>query len=144
MAKELEAAIEIEADAERVWAVLTDFASYPGWNPFIRRIEGRAEPGAKLKARIHPPGGRAMTFRPTVRVAEPARELRWLGRLGLPGVFDGEHRFRLEPVADGRVRFVQSERFSGVLVPVFGRMLAKTESGFEQMNRALKQRAEAG
>ncbi len=34
------------------------------------------------------------TFRPTVLVAEPNRELRWLGRLFMPGPFDGEHRSR--------------------------------------------------
>ena len=31
---------EIEAPAERVWHILTDFARYPEWNPFIRCIEG--------------------------------------------------------------------------------------------------------
>ncbi len=37
-----------------------------------------------------------MTMRPTVLVAEPGRELRWLGRLLVPGLFDGEHRFTIE------------------------------------------------
>jgi uncharacterized protein YndB with AHSA1/START domain len=36
--KELHSEIEIDASAERVWAILTDFASYPRWNPFIRSI----------------------------------------------------------------------------------------------------------
>ena len=35
--KELHSEIEINAPVERVWEVLTDFASYPRWNPFIRR-----------------------------------------------------------------------------------------------------------
>lgn len=143
MAASLEATIDIGATPERVWAVLTDFGSYPDWNPFIKRIAGTPEVGAKLEVRIHPPGGRAMTFRPTVRAAEPTRELRWLGRLLVPGVLDGEHGFRLEPLAEGGVRFVQSERFSGALVPLFGRTLRQTEAGFAQMNAALKQRAEA-
>jgi uncharacterized protein YndB with AHSA1/START domain len=34
--KELHTEIEIDASAERVWDILTDFASYPQWNPFIR------------------------------------------------------------------------------------------------------------
>ena len=41
--KELRSEIEIEAPTERVWGVLTDFAAYPEWNPFIRRVSGRAE-----------------------------------------------------------------------------------------------------
>jgi len=28
------------------------------------------------------------------------RELRWLGRLLIPGLFDGEHSLRLEPTLD--------------------------------------------
>src|SRR5215210_9363232 len=38
--KELHSEIEINAPAQRVWEVLTDFASYPQWNPFIRRASG--------------------------------------------------------------------------------------------------------
>jgi hypothetical protein len=141
--RRLEAAIEVDAAPERVWEVLTDFAAYPEWNPFIRRIEGRPEQGQRLEVRIEPPGARGMTFRPTVLAAEPGRELRWLGRLLVPGVFDGEHGFRLEPAGEGRTRFVQSERFRGLLVPLFGGTLEKTQHGFEAMNEALARRVAA-
>ena len=140
--KELSATIDIDASPDRVWSVLSDFGSYGEWNPFIRRIAGRPEEGARLDVRIEPPGGRAMTFKPTVLEAEPGRVLRWLGRLVAPGVFDGEHSFQLEPVGDSRTRFVQAERFTGVLVPLLGRALERTERGFGEMNEALKRRAE--
>lgn len=141
---ELRHEIEIDAPPETVWAVLADTARYPEWNPFIRRLSGELREGARLEAEIAPPGGRAMTFKPTVLAAEPARELRWLGRLLLPGLFDGEHAFRIEPVAGGRTRFTQTERFSGILVRPLRKSLAKTQAGFEQMNEALKRRVEAG
>ena len=83
-----------------------------------------------------------MTFKPTVRAVEANRELRWLGRLLAPGIFDSEHSLRIEPLEGGRSRFVQSERFSGVLVALVKGTLAKTEAGFEQMNAALKTRVE--
>jgi hypothetical protein len=140
--RELRREIEIDAPPERVWAVVTDFAAYPEWNPFIRRIGGELRQGARLAVQIEPPGARPTTFKPTVRAVEANRELRWLGRLLLPGVFDGEHSLRIEPLEGGRCRFVQSERFTGVLVGVVKGMLAKTEAGFEQMNAALKARAE--
>jgi len=48
-----------------------------------------------------------MTFRPTILKAEPERELRWLGRLLLPGLFDGEHVFEIEQImVDREVRAV--------------------------------------
>ena len=140
--RELRRQIEIDAPPERVWAVVSDFAAYPEWNPFIRRIGGEPREGTRLEVRISPPGGRAMTFKPTLRAVEANRELRWLGRLLAPGIFDGEHSLRIEPLDGGRSRFVQSERFSGVLVALVKGTLAKTEAGFEQMNAALKTRVE--
>ena len=141
--KQLHTQIEIDAPAKRVWRLLTDFASYPPRNPFIRSISGQLGPGERLQARLEPPGGRAMTFKPKVLKAEANRELRWLGHLLVPGLFDGEHSFTIEPLEDNRVRFVQREAFKGLLVPLFARSLeTNTQQGFEQMNRALKERAE--
>ena len=192
--KELHSEIEIDASAERVWRLLTDFASYPEWNPFIRSISGQPTPGERLEVRIEPPGGRGMTFRPTVLTAEDNRELRWLGHLLVPGLFDGEHSLTIQPLGENRARFVQREAFKGLLVPLFtapcsevaplrivgtqcllgrparvdirdrhertmpkseaacGAMSSQgavrrsldnnTQRGFEEMNRALKERAE--
>ena len=136
--------IEIDASAEKVWRVLTDFAAYPEWNPFVRHVEGEVSVGARLHVYIQPSGGKGMLFRPTVLVAEPNRELRWLGHLWFPGIFDGEHSFSIEPLVEGRVRFVQRERFKGLLVPFLSKMLdGDTRRGFKEMNRALKLRAES-
>lgn len=143
MAREIHHHIDIAAPPAAVWAALTDTAAYRDWNPFVRRLDGALRPGSKLAVEIAPQGARAMTFSPTVLVAEPERELRWLGRLGIRGLFDGEHSFRLEPLPDGGTRFVQSERFRGLLVAPLGRTLERTRVGFAQMNHALKQRVEA-
>ena len=64
--------------------------------------------------------------------SERSEELRWLGHLGVPGLFDGEHRFRIEPLGTDRVRFVQEERFSGLLAPLVLRFVERgTRQGFE-------------
>jgi hypothetical protein len=141
--KEIQAEIEINTPAERVWSLLTDFAAYPEWNPFIRRARGEVRIGSRLEVYIQPSGARGMTFRPSVLTAEPNRELRWLGRLWMPGLFDGEHRFIIEPLGPDRVRFIQAEIFNGLLVPLLARSLeTDTRRGFDEMNRALKGRAE--
>ena len=141
--KDLHSEIEVEAPAERVWQVLTDFASFPQWNPFIRRANGEPKVGERLEVHIQPSGGRAMTFRPKVLKAEAPRELRWLGRLFLPRLFDGEHIFTIEPIGPTRSRLVQREIFTGLLIPLFGRSLDRdTKRGFEEMNEAVKARAE--
>jgi hypothetical protein len=141
---ELRTAIEIGASAEQVWTVLTDFEAYPRWNPFIRRVDGVLAERSRLRVRIQPPGGRAMTFRPRVVRVEPDRAFAWRGRTLIPGLFDGEHSFALEPAAGGFVRFVHAETFRGLLVPLVARTLrTTTRHGFEAMNRALKTRVES-
>jgi hypothetical protein len=142
--RRLETSIEIEAPPSSVWAVLADTASYAEWNPFVPSIEGELKPGERIRVSLRPPNGRGITLRPTVLVAEPGRELRWLGRLGLPRIFDGEHEFVLEELGDGsRTRLVQAETFRGVLVPMLGGVLADTEKGFVAMNEALRDRVHA-
>ncbi len=144
MRHELHTEIEIGADPETVWAVLTDLGNYSNWNPFIVEAAGSVAVGQRLTNRLQPPGGKAMTFKPTVTVVEPERVFEWLGRLGVPGVFDGRHRFELHATADGRTRLVHGERFQGLAVRLFkGSLETDTLAGFEAMNEALKARVEA-
>jgi len=136
--------IEIERNADEVWGVLSDAKSYQEWNPFIREIDGEWRHGERLNVRMTPPDGRSMRFRPTVLRANEPREFRWIGHLGLPGLFDGEHRFAIEPLNDGRVQFVQEEHFRGLLTPLLmrGKLKKRTTRGFVLMNEALKRKAE--
>jgi hypothetical protein len=139
----IETEIVIAATAQRVWRTLVHFEAYPEWNPFVRWVKGSATTGSQLVVRIEPPGQGGMTFRPRVLKADPGRELRWLGSLGVRGLFDGEHSFIIEPLGPETVVFHQSETFRGLLVPLLARRLqTSTRAGFEEMNRALKQRAE--
>ncbi|MBI3546528.1 MAG: SRPBCC domain-containing protein [Gammaproteobacteria bacterium] len=136
--------IDIGATPEMVWRVLTDFAAYPKWNPFIRGIIGDAVVGQKLRVRIRLPQGRVHIFSPRVLKAIPATELTWRGKFLFKGLFDGEHSFIIVPNGISGVRFIQRENFSGLLASLMLPMIAdKTAKGFELMNRALKKVVEA-
>ena len=141
--KHIDTQIDIDATPEQVWAVLTDFARYGEWNPFVRRIAGDAAVGGKLEVVLSQEPGKENTFKPTVTDAEPGRRFSWLGRLGVPGIFDGHHQFELTALPSGGTRLRHHESFEGVLVCFLGRMLeTKTRPGFEKMNQALKARVE--
>lgn len=141
--REIRTETTIAAPPTRVWGILMDFSAFPEWNPFIRSISGEPRVGGKMEVHIQPPGHKVSIFRPVVRAAEPDHELRWLGSVIVRGLFDGEHRWLLEPTKDGGTRFVHTEQFTGVLVPIFGGSLrADSARGFEAMNQALKERAE--
>jgi hypothetical protein len=133
--------VVIRAQPEGVWRILTDLDRYGDWNPFFVRAQGKLAPGEVLHLVMHPVGKDEKAFAPTVLEVEPGKHLAWRGRLGIPMLFDGEHRLRVEVVDAERVRFVQEERFSGVLVPFVG--FEPYRLGWERMNDAIKRRAEA-
>ena len=141
--KQIETETTIEATPEEVWRVLSDFASYGEWNPGMRSVQGEPVVGSRLTIEFSMNGGRTMKMRPKVLVSQPGHELRWLGHLLLPGIFDGEHRFEIHQQGPNGVRFVQGERFAGLLVPFLRSLLADTATTFVQVNDALSERVTA-
>jgi hypothetical protein len=93
---------------------------------------------------VQPPGGRTMTFRPRLLTVDEKKEIRWIGHLILPGLLDGEHTLLLREQEENRVLFIQKEQFQGILTPLIqDKLFRNTLRGFEQMNLALKDRAES-
>jgi hypothetical protein len=133
---------EIAAPPSRVWSVLVDLPAYREWNPFIVEASGRVAEGETLSLRMALPGRDPMTIRPRLLVVEPERELRWKGKLLLPGLFDGEHAFVLTSLEGGRTRVDHWERFSGVLLPIARSLVYDdTVAAFQLLNDALATRA---
>ncbi|MFI6345315.1 SRPBCC family protein [Streptomyces sp. NPDC050560] len=140
----ISASVQIDAPPGQVYDRVADFARFHEWNPFVVRATGRAAPGSRLRLAFRlPVSGKEMEFTPKVLVADRGRQLQWLGRFMVPGVFDGLHGFTFEE-RDGGTFVVQSERFSGVLVPFTGSVVRQALQGFEELNRALKLRVESG
>jgi hypothetical protein len=139
--RRISTSIDIDASTDQVWAVLSDLDRYHEWNPFIREAAGTAAVGARLSVRIFPATGKPSTFRPTVLAATPGRELRWLGRFILPGIFDGEHMFTLAERGSG-THLVQAETFRGLLVPFLGKQIDSWVADFTALNQALRRRVE--
>jgi hypothetical protein len=143
MKKELYTEIEINASPDKVWRILADFENYPNWNPFIKKIKGNLAVGEKLEVFIQPSGAKGMTFKPTLLAVEKEKELRWLGKLFVSGLFDGEHFFKIETISENSVKFVHGENFKGLLVGFLAKSLdTDTLRGFREMNEALKNEAE--
>ena len=141
--RELRSDITIGASAARVWDTLTYLNSFHEWNPFMQRAVGEVKEGEKLNVYLKAPGGIGMSFKPTVVRASRSAKFRWLGHFVMPGIFDGEHIFEIEPQGDASCRFVQREEFRGILVPIMLAMIGKsTLSGFNEMKQALKSRVE--
>ena len=140
--KTIQTEIMINADVSKVWNVLMDFEKHAQWNPFIKSITGEQKVGNMLTVSIKPADGKGMIFKPRILIIEPIKEFRWKGKLGINGIFDGEHFFILESLNENQTRFIHGELFSGILVFLLGNMLEKTKKGFQLMNESLKQECE--
>lgn len=142
--RELYTEIRIAAPRERVWQLIVDLAGYERWNPFIIRASGVPSPGHEIRIRMRPPGARAMNYTLKTLALDEGREFRWLGKMGMRGILDGEHIFELRDDGSGGVTLVHREYFRGILVPfVWNAFLnTKLRHGFELMNEHLKNEAE--
>lgn len=134
--------IKIKAPIGRVWDILATFSGYNTWNPFIIQASGEAKVGEKLMITLRPKPKQTFKFSPVLTTVVPGNILIWKGKFLFPGLFDGEHKFRL--IEDGKgTKLIQEELFSGILPPILPQsMFDHTKAGFEAMNVALKQKAE--
>ncbi|GHV26069.1 hypothetical protein FACS18948_0890 [Clostridia bacterium] len=140
MKKQIETEIKISATPNAVWRVLTDFASYPDWNPFIQWVKGEVKERNRISIRVVPAGSNGMTFNPIVLSIIENKEIKWLGSILFKGLFDGEHHLVVQENEDGTTTFSQKEYFSGIFVGFFN--TKNTETGFHAMNQKLKDLAE--
>lgn len=139
---QIQTEIEIKASASLVWAILTDFGAYRRWNPFIRSVVGQPRKGAAIEVTLQPRGEEAMTLRPTLVRVREQRELHWAERSTVPGLFAAEHRFTIEPLPKGGVRFHQTHEYRGFLASLMRRSPRPEILASNAMNAALKSRAE--
>ena len=141
--KSIATEIEIAAPASAVWSQMADTEGHATWNPLMKHMSGELTVGEKLDVTIQSQDNAPMSFKPLVLVSEEDQELRWVGRLGFKGIFDGEHYFIMEETAEGTTLFRHGETFSGMLAYVLFPLIGEdTESGFKAMNEALKARVE--
>jgi len=140
----IQTSIVIDAPAKIVWQILTNFDSYSKWNPFIIKSEGHLKKGGILNNTIQLEGQKAQTFNPVILQVEEEKSFKWMGSLFVKGLFDGEHYFELEAIDSHQTRLIHGEQFSGILSKVILSLIKeKTIAGFEQMNKALKEKAES-
>lgn len=138
----IEAEIDIAKPQHEVWRVLTDFAHYRDWNPFIDAIEGEAQLGAKIKVHVKALGLPPIPVDAEVVTFEDNRELVWRSMLLTKGLFDRDHIITLAPSAAG-CTVKQIQTFEGPMASaaaILGE--GPVRHGLTRMNEALKTRVE--
>ena len=137
--KNYHASINIRAPRETIWAILTDAAGFPTWDPGVERVEGRIAPGEQVTVVTRASPNRAFPAR--VTEFTPNERMTWTGGMPL-GLFKGVRSFALTPRNDGSVDFTLQEVYSGPLLPLIGRSIPDLTQAFRDTVNGLKAAAE--
>jgi hypothetical protein len=140
---ELRSEVEISAPIAHVYGVLTDFGSYPEWNPFLVSLSGKLEVGQRLALEMSLPEGQTYLLKPVLTQVSENAELRWRGSFVFPVLLEAEHFFLLSERQSSLTRVVQGQNFSGLLLRFAGNSLTLAARGSVYLNQALKKRAES-
>lgn len=136
--------IVLPANLRDSWEMLTDFAEYPNWNPYLTRVEGRFSVGENMSFTLVDENfSDPLHLRATLGEVSPNKRFFWTGRVGIQGLFDTKHVFELVALDEERSEFYHYEEFRGLIpaiLPDREKRSANTRAAFERMNRALRQR----
>jgi hypothetical protein len=139
--KEIKGSIDIDAPLGRVWQVVTDFKSYPKWNPWITRMDGESKVGSKVGVTVKAPGRKDTDFTSEVLKIQPSQEIMMKGTV-IKGMLGDDHLFKVESIGEGKTRFFQSVAFKGALSPMIGGLVRDQQKGLDLMNEAMKKLCE--
>ena len=131
--RETSVCLDIKAEPNKIWTLLTNASLYPKWNSTIISIEGNIAQGQtiNLKSTLDP----KRIFKLKVSETEPNQRLTW-------GDAMGKRTFTLERNLTGGTTFTMREKIGGPLFPLFANMIPSFDQSFEQFAADLKKASE--
>lgn len=143
MQRAVEHRIGVQAPAEVVWEVVSEFESWTHWNPLYRRAEGELKIGKALVLEQHLPGEAPRVIQPIVQDWVPYEQLHWRStRVG--GFVTAIRYLEIENMGPANATFSNGELFMGMLVRLVSRdERRRLKAAFTAMGEAVRDRAEA-
>ena len=129
----------INAPADTIWALLSDFRGHDRWDPMLKGVRGKCAAGERVFFWIKL-GPARVPVTAEVLNATPGVELRWVGpsMKWMRGVASGEHYFSIAELGPRQCRFEHGETFRGAIVPARSdRVEGALRPAYEAFNRAL-------
>ncbi|WP_184716281.1 SRPBCC domain-containing protein [Caulobacter sp.] len=143
MQRAVEHRIGVQAPAEIVWEIVSDFETWHQWNPLYKKAEGQLKIGTALSLEQHLPGETPIVIAPIVQDWVPYEQLHWRSkRLG--GFVTAIRYLEIENMGPTSSTFSNGELFMGLLLRFVSRDdRRKLKAAFTQMGEAVRDRAEA-
>lgn len=131
--------IDIQADQNTVWKLLTNAADFPRWNSTIISIEGQIESGQKIQLKSTTDASRI--FNLSVQIVTAGQKMIWSD--GMAPFFKGVRTYTLNSNPDGSVQFTMQEKLAGIMFALAAKHIPSFDEPFEQFAADLKKEAEA-
>jgi hypothetical protein len=143
MKRAVEHRIGIQAPAEIVWDIVSDFEGWKDWNPLYTKAAGEMRIGTALTLEEVLPGQPARVITPVVQDWVPYEQLHW--RSTKVGGFVTAIRYlEIENMGPSSSTFSNGELYMGLLVRLVPRdERRRLKAAFTAMGEALRDRAEA-
>jgi uncharacterized protein YndB with AHSA1/START domain len=131
-----EGELQIHADPQTVFAVVSAIDQWPSWNPDVKSVtlQGPVQPGTVFRWKAGP-----SSLTSTLQVVDPPREIAWTGTtMGIKAV----HVFRFQ-ARDGGTLTRSEESWEGLLASLLRGYSRKTlDKGIRSILARLKTEAE--
>lgn len=136
--------IQLEATPDEVWSALTNFASYPEWNPLIKSLSGTPTLQGQIEVTVSYLGSDLIKGNAEVTGWVPGKYFSFVIHKGPNWWYQEEHIFRIKDKENGKVVFY-NEVFATGLSLRFGRKDASHRMRYavDQMNESLQDRLKA-
>ncbi|MET8796639.1 SRPBCC domain-containing protein [Nocardia sp. NPDC004568] len=135
--------VEVDAPADVVWSVLTDFDRYGDWNPFISRCRADLAVGAPIEMTVQQLAPRPIRMREWIRSVDAGREFSYSMKPIPLGALRSKRAHTLTPLSGDRTRYESHFELDGWLAPLVGLLFGRGfEKGFPGMTTAVQREAE--
>lgn len=134
--------VTIQASAATVWEVITDFARYGDWNPFVLQCKSSLQPGEAIDMKV------ALMSRPQqqreyIKSCDAGRGFVYCMKPFPVGALSSLRSHDIQPDGDTSCTYRSHFQLEGWMMPVVRGLLGKRlEAGFEGMTEAIRDRAE--
>ena len=134
--------VEIEASAEIVWSIISNFSKWSDWHK--SGVEVRTRNGVPILLRTHMAGVPLRINLKDVKMVD-GRLLQWTGTLPIIGsLLSGIRKFTLTEIAESHCKLIQEETFSGALSALFkNKLISSYQRRYHLHNQKIKAIAES-
>ena len=143
--KEIKTEIEINADPEKVWKIITNVGNWQEWSPVINKSAVSATIGSRLSITMcsKEEGKDGPSYNPVITKLEAKKYFRWRAKMLAGFLFTNDKIFELEKTDHG-TKVTHTESFGGLIVKFMGDHMDKgVPPILNKMNQALKKTAES-